>query len=171
MSDRMFETDRLIVRHFTSTDLDAFAALCADPQVMRYVGDGTTLSRAEVQGWIAVCQQKYANRGYGTSAVFEKRTGCFIGYCGVVRAPGNDFDELVYVYHVAAWGQGYATEVARAMIAYVFEYSSLDRMYATIHPENRASITVVEKLGFQFERQAFDDAGEPVAYYVIARTA
>ena len=169
MPDLLFETDRLSVRHFNVNDLDAFTTLCSDPQVMRYVGDGTLLSRAEVEHWIVVCQQKYVERGYGTSAVFEKGTGRFIGYCGVVRAPGNDFDELIYVYHVAAWGKGYATEAGRAMIDYVFQQSSLDQIYATIHPDNQASIKVVEKLGFQFDHQMIDEDGTPVAYYNVER--
>jgi len=165
----LFETARLFVRHFTAADLDDFATLCADAEVLRYVGDGTTLARAEVEAWIAICQQKYANRGYGTSAVFEKATGRFIGYCGVVRAPENDFDELIYVYHVDTWGKGYATEAGRAMLAYVFATSTLDRIYATIHAENAPSIHVAQKLGLHVEKQIIDADGDPVAYYVIDR--
>jgi [ribosomal protein S5]-alanine N-acetyltransferase len=169
MTRPILETERLFVRHFRPDDLDDFAALCADARVMRYVGDGTPLPRSEVERWIEVCQNRYADRGYGTSAVFEKATGHFVGYCGVVRAPGNDFDELIYVYHVAAWGRGYATECARQMIAYVFAHSSLDRIYATIDPENADSIGVAEKLGFRFDHQAAGGEGKPVHYYVIER--
>lgn len=167
----MFATERLLVRHFQPGDLDNFAALCADPQVMRFVGDGTTLPRSGVEQWIDICQTKYATRGYGTSAVFEKATGVFIGYCGVVRALGNDFDELIYVYHVAAWGKGYATEAGRAMLAYVFAHSTLDRIYATIHPDNAASIHVAQKLGFWYDRQEIDEDGTPTNFYVIERNA
>lgn len=167
----MFATERLLVRHFQPDDLDNFAALCADPHVMRFVGDGATLPRSGVEQWIDICQTKYATRGYGTSAVFEKATGVFIGYCGVVRASGNDFDELIYVYHVAAWGKGYATEAGRAMLAYVFAHSTLDRIYATIHPDNAASIHVAQKLGFRYDRQEIDEDGTPTNFYVIERNA
>lgn len=169
MSQPILETERLLVRRFGPDDLEPFAALCADPRVMRYVGDGRPLPRSEVERWIAVCQQKYADRGYGTSAVFEKSTGRFIGYCGVVRAPGNDFDELIYVYHVDTWGSGYATEAARAMIDHVFSCSRLDRIFATIHPDNTASVRVAVKLGLRFERRTIDDDGLPVDHYVIER--
>jgi RimJ/RimL family protein N-acetyltransferase len=169
MNEQLFETERLVARHFIPDDLDAFAALCADSTVLRYVGDGTTLSRAEVEQWIAICQQKYANRGYGTSAVLEKTTGRFIGYCGVVRAPENDFDEIIYVYHVDTWGKGYATEMGRAMLDYVFGVSMLDKIYATIHAENLPSIHVATKLGMHFEKQIIDEDGDPVVYYVIDR--
>ena len=165
----LFETERLAVRQFQPADLDAFAALCADPKVTRYVDDGTTLSRSEVAHWIEVCQEKYQQRGYGTSAVFEKATGDFIGYCGVVRAPGNDFDELIYVYHAHSWGKGYATEAGRAMLAYVFEKSTLDEIYATIYPDNGSSIKVADKLGMTFEKQERNADGTYTNHYVIGR--
>lgn len=165
----LFETKRLAVRQFQPADLDVFAALCADPQVMRYVDDGTTLPHSEVARWIEVCQEKYRQRGYGTSAVFEKATGDFIGYCGVVRAPGNDFDELIYVYHAHSWGKGYATEAGRAMLAYVFEKSTLDKIYATIYPNNEPSIKVAGKLGMTFEKQERDSDGTYISFYVAER--
>jgi RimJ/RimL family protein N-acetyltransferase len=143
----MFETDRLRARHFEEADLDDFAALCADIEVMRFVGDGTTLERGEVAHWIDVCQEKYAKRGYGTSAIFERATGAFVGYCGVVRAPDRDFDELIYVFHQKFWGNGYATEIGRAMLAYVFEISKLQSISATIDPDNQQSKLVAAKLG------------------------
>lgn len=143
----MFETDRLLARHFEKADLDDFAALCADADVMRFVGDGRALERAEVAHWIDVCQEKYAKRGYGTSAIFERSTGAFVGYCGVVRAPDRDFDELTYVFHQKFWGKGYATEIGRAMLTHVFEISSLHSISATIDPDNEDSKKVAAKLG------------------------
>ena len=161
-------TERLYVRQFEMTDLDVFAVLCADAVVLRYVGDGTPLARSEVANWIQICEQKYATRGYGTSAVFTRSDDRFIGYCGVVRAPNNDFDELVYVFHSAVWGQGFATEAAAAMLDYVFSISALADIYATIDPLNTASIGVVKKLGFEYDREEMDDLG-PVAFYRLSR--
>lgn len=167
----LFETERLTVRQFVTADLDAFAALCADADVMRFMGDGSTLTREEVAHWIDICQEKYAVRGYGTSAVFEKSSGAFIGFCGVVRAPDRDFDEIIYAYHRVSWGKGYATEAARAMLDYVFQRSTLDAIYATIDPANVNSIKIVEKLGFRFEREDIEADDTRVAYYVLQRPA
>lgn len=167
----ILETERLFIRHFVPSDLEAFAELCADPDVLRYVGDGTTLSREEVAHWVGVCQTKYATRGYGTSAVFERETGDFIGYCGVVRAPDNDFDELIYVFHKQAWGKGYAAEVGRAMLKYVFERFTLPKIYATIDAENLASQRVAERLGMYLEKEIVEEDGVKVLYYVIGREA
>ena len=104
-----------------------------DQRAMRFMGDGATLPRAEVERWIGVCQQRYADPGYGTSAVFEKNGGAFVGFCGVVRAAGNDFSEIIYAYRVESWGRGYATEAGRAMIEYVFGRSAL-----VVIPSDRA---------------------------------
>ncbi|MCQ2001038.1 GNAT family N-acetyltransferase [Arthrobacter zhaoxinii] len=161
----MFETDRLEARHFADEDLEDFAALCADPAVMRFVGDGTTLDRSEVAGWIQVCKEKYVKRGYGTSAVFERDSGEFVGYCGVIRAPGQDFDELIYVFHQRFWGKGYATEIGRAMLAYVFEVSRLEFVAATIDAGNEESKRVARKIGMA--ERPFPDDG--VSYWTIDR--
>ena len=161
----MFETGRLRVRHFVDNDLDDFAALCADPAVMRFVGDGTTLDRADVARWIRICQEKYATRGYGTSAVMERETGAFVGYCGVVRPPDQDFDELIYVLHRRSWGKGYATEVGRAMLAHVFDVSTLSSISATIDPHNEQSKRVAARIGM-VETPYSDDS---VSYWVIGR--
>lgn len=169
MAVSLFETERLSVRPFEPDDLDVFAALCAEPRVMRYVGDGQGLPRDRVAYWIEVCQQRYTQRGYGTSAVFVKDTGKFIGYCGVVRPVENDFDELIYVFNVAAWGKGYATEVGRRMLDYVFERSSLDRIYATIHPDNAPSIHAAQKMGFTFDRVERDEDGSPTEFHHVDR--
>lgn len=164
----LFETERLLVRHFAHDDLDVFASLCANPEVMRSMGDGNTLPRETVAHWIDVCHTKYATRGYGTSAVIEKASGEFLGYCGVIRAPDLDFDEVIYAFVPSAWGKGYATEVARAMIEYVFRVSTLDTIYATIAPENKPSQHVADKLGMRFERE-WDDEGDIALVYALTR--
>lgn len=169
MTAPLFETERLYVRHFQPDDLDEFAALCADPLVVHYMCDGNTLPRETVSHWIDVCQGKYRDRGYGTSAVFEKDGDQFVGYCGVVRAPENNFDELIYALNQSAWGKGYATEAGRAILDYVFERSSLDAIYATIHPENPNSVHVAEKLGLRFDRLENDSDGIPTRFFIIER--
>ena len=169
MTSPIYLTERLYVRQFQITDLDVFASLCADALVLRYVGDGRPLARREVAAWIRICEQKYTDRGYGTSAVFTRGDDRFIGYCGVVRAPNNNFDELVYVFHQKYWGQGFATEAAAPMLDHVFSLSKLEDIYATIDPQNAPSIRVAEKLGYEYDREETDELG-PVAFYRLSRS-
>jgi len=167
-----YETARLRVRHFTARDLDALAALCADTEAMRFMGDGDTLTREQCARWIEVSEGKYRDRGYGTSAVVEKETGAFVGFCGVVRPPEQDFDEIIYALARAHWGKGYATEAARAMLDYVFAVSELDAIYATIHPDNAVSGRVAVKIGMTFlEDRQFEGEDGVTKVYVIRRPA
>lgn len=164
-----FETERLIVRGFTTDDLDVFAELCADPIAMQYMGDGSTLDRETVQRWLDICQEKYAQRGYGTSAVIEKSSGKFIGFCGVIRAPENNFDEIIYAFTQLSWGHGYATEAAAAMLDYVFKLTDLNEIYATIHTQNAASQKMMAKLKMAYVKTETDEDGSAAEYYVLSR--
>lgn len=168
-TEPMFLTPRLLVRHFDPSDLEDFAALCADPVVMQYCGDGEILERDMVVRWIEVCQQRYRDRGYGTSAVFERDSGDFIGYCGVIRPDDQDFDEVVYVFHQAFWGKGYATEVAGPMISYVFDQSDLDEIWATIDLRNTTSVGVAQKLGMQLIKHVDEENDVRIGHFVKKR--
>ncbi|QPC82648.1 GNAT family N-acetyltransferase [Phototrophicus methaneseepsis] len=165
----MYETERLYARHLRPEDLDDLAALCADPIAMQYMDDGETLPRDMCAKWIDICQEKYAKRGYGTSAIIEKGSDAFVGFCGVVRPPENDFDEIIYALAQPYWGKGYATEIARGMLDYVFSISQLDKIYATIYSENTASLKVMDKLNMHFEKDELQDDGHITKYYVIER--
>ena len=87
------------------------------------------------------------------------------GYCGVVRAPDRDFDELTYVFHQKFWGKGYATEIGREMLAHVFRISALRSISATIDPGNRQSKQVAAKLGM-VETPCADNA---VSHWTVQR--
>jgi RimJ/RimL family protein N-acetyltransferase len=166
---QFFETERLRIRGFEFTDLDAFAELCADPIAMQYMGDGETLDRETVERWIGICHKKYAERGYGTSAIVEKDSGKFIGFCGVIRSPENDYDEIIYGFAQNSWGKGYATEAAAAMLDYVFGISELSEIYATIHAKNEASLKMMAKLKMEYEKTVMEEDGHGTAYYLIRR--
>ncbi len=164
-----FETERLLVRHLDPDDLDELATLCADPITMQYMGDGETLPREECARWIDICQAKYRDRGYGTSGVFERATRDFIGICGVIRAPDRNFDEIIYAYAPRYWGKGYATEVARSMLNYVFNLSSLTKIYATIHNENHISQRMMAKIGMVFVEDQHEADGNITKVYLIKK--
>lgn len=164
-----FETDRLQVRHFTLGDLDDLTAISSDAVAMQYMDDGEPLSREECEGWIKVCENKYKDRGYGTSAIIEKTSGKFVGFCGVIRTPDTDYDEIIYALNQPFWGKGYATEVAKAMLAYVFGISQLDEIYATIHADNLVSQKMMPKLGMTFVEDRPEDDGSITKVYVVHR--
>lgn len=166
----IFETERLLVRHLEPDDVDNLYAITGDAELMRYVGDSEPLSRELNVKWIEVSINNYATKGYGCSAVIDKRDGAFIGFCGLVRsefAEPPDDAELIYSLKKAYWGQGLATEVAGAMLAYGLGKCGLKRIIATIDPANSASIRVAEKIGFYYVRTEWDADGLPTHVYEL----
>lgn len=163
---KVLETPRLIVRHLTMEDLDIFAEICHDAEVVRFVGDGQPLTRQQVALWIMRSQNNYQNRGFGCFAVVHKESQQMIGYAGFAL-PDNAPLELVYGFDKSYWGQGLASEVAQALIEYGLNSINLAEILATVDPDNIASVRILEKLGFKFLRQSVDEHGLPTAFYLI----
>jgi RimJ/RimL family protein N-acetyltransferase len=164
------ETDRLRLRMFRQLDLDAYAAICADPDVMRYLADGRTLTRSEAWRQIALIIGHWQLRGFGLWAVEERATGELIGRIGFFQPEGWPGFELGWMLRRPSWGKGYATEGARRALAYAFTDMSRDHLISLIRPANRASIRVAERLGETLEGRT-DLFGHDVLVYGIARAA
>jgi RimJ/RimL family protein N-acetyltransferase len=147
------ETDRLRLRMFREEDLDAYAAICADPEVMRYLGDGRTLSRGEAWRQMALILGHWQLRGYGLWAVEERATGALVGRLGFFEPEGWPGFELGWMLRRASWGLGYATEGAGRALAHAFTEMGRQRLISLIRPDNHASIRVAERLGERLEGQ------------------
>ena len=143
------ETARLILRMFRPEDLDEFAALVADADVMRYVSHGAPVSREEADTALQSIILHWDNHGFGRWAVFDKETSKFAGYGGLRSLMGTP--EVVYHFARAYWGRGLATELARASLRFGFEEHNFDSIVAIAKPENAASIRVMEKAGLSYE--------------------
>ena len=160
------ETARLRLRMFRQEDLDDFAALFADPDVMRYVADGNPAGREEAQKALDSIIRHWRQHGFGRWVVEDKATRQFVGFGGLRSLFG--MPEVVYHFATAHWGKGFATEMARASIRYGFETHGFERIVAIAKPLNTASIHVMEKLGMRFEKHtSYYDL--EVAQYAIRR--
>jgi RimJ/RimL family protein N-acetyltransferase len=150
------ETERLLLRRFTSDDLDALVELDSDPDVMRYSNGGRPTSREETQTQVLPAFLKYYERfaGFGFWAAVEKSSGEFIGWFHLRPLPGQPEDEpeLGYRLRRSAWGRGYATEGSRALICYAFDELKVRRVFATTMTVNVASRRVMEKSGLRYVR-------------------
>ncbi len=146
------ETERLKLRKFAEADLDDYARMSADPEMMRYIGAGVVLKRPEAWRSLAMLLGHWQLRGYGMWAVEEKATGAFIGRLGLHFPEGWPGIEVGWLIDRSRWGQGLATEGGRAAMAFAFERLGLARLCSLIHPQNVASIRVAEKLGMSPER-------------------
>jgi RimJ/RimL family protein N-acetyltransferase len=144
----VIETERLLLRTWQPDDAAPFAALNADPQVTRYLNG--PMSRDDSDELIARIRAHWDEHGFGLYAAEVKETGTFIGFIGLA-IPSFLPDVLPTVevgWRLARehWGNGYATEGARASLRCGFEDLELRQIISIIHPENAASIRVAERL-------------------------
>jgi RimJ/RimL family protein N-acetyltransferase len=163
----LIETPRLIVRELDRGDLDRLAAIYADPDVMRFIGEGGPLGRERAAAAIERERANLAERGYGEGATILRETGELIGVCGLIVWPDIDGVpelEIAYLLDAPWWGMGFATEVASAIRDFALDELGRERLVSCIYPENAASIRVAEKIGMIYEKD-FDWAGHTLSLY------
>jgi len=147
-------TDRLLLRPFNRDDLEPFAAMVADPEVIQKATyDGTVMTRAQAWNWLCLMLGHWHMRGHGIWAVEEKSSGELIGRVGLQFLDWFEDVELVWMLARSVWGKGYASEGAAAAIAFGFEELALDRIAAVIHQDNQPSIRLAERLGMKMEKE------------------
>jgi RimJ/RimL family protein N-acetyltransferase len=150
------ETDRLVLRRFTTDDVDNLVSLDADPDVMRYVNGGIPTSREEIENEFLPAFLHYYQRyqEYGFWAAIEMSAGDFLGWFHFrPRDPAApDQVELGYRLCKSAWGKGYATEGSRALIRKGFTECGVQRVTAEAVAANLASRRVMEKAGLTLVR-------------------
>jgi ribosomal-protein-alanine N-acetyltransferase len=162
------ETDRLIMRQIVHDDLEALASMNADPDVMRYIGDGSPQSLEQTQVRINAIINHWDEHGFGLCAVLDRTTSDFAGFCGLMHLDDTSEIEVGYRFAKRFWGMGLATEAAKASLECGFEALGIDRIVAVVHPGNLASQRVVEKLGLVYIRDA-RFYNSDLRYYAITR--
>ena len=155
---------------FRQDDLDAYAAISADVEVMRYLGDGKPLKRPDTWRQIAMILGHWQLRGYGLFALEERATGALVGRAGFFEPEGWPGFELGWMLRRASWGQGYATEAARRLLRYAFTEMKRERVISLIRAPNAPSIRVAERLGERLDGRAVI-FGQEALVYGIDRTA
>jgi [ribosomal protein S5]-alanine N-acetyltransferase len=151
-------TARLRLRPFTSADADALFALHSNAHVLRYWDAPPWSERSRAERFIADCG-RIAEEGSGARLAMDRVDDqAFIGWCGLTRwNPDYRSASLGYCLDEAAWGHGYATEAARALLRWAFDTLDLNRVQAETDTRNVASARVLEKLGFVREGTLRED--------------
>jgi RimJ/RimL family protein N-acetyltransferase len=151
------ETERLVLRRFTTADADNLVELDSDPEVMRFINGGGPTPRDEIVSEVLPAFLDYYERyaGYGFWAALERATGQFVGWFHFRPAEGALPDEVELGYRLcrSAWGKGYATEGSRALIDKGFTEFGVQRVVASTMVVNVASRRVMEKAGLRFVRK------------------
>jgi RimJ/RimL family protein N-acetyltransferase len=165
------ETERLRLRPFRRSDIDAYAALYADPEVLRHLGAGTEpWDRGRASRHLAFVMGHWQLCGCGEWAVERREDGAFLGAVGFSAPEGWPGCELAWILARRFWGYGYATEAARAALCCGFLDWRKDRIISLIHPENQASIRVAERLGESLEGRIQHFGREMLCYGIDRET-
>jgi RimJ/RimL family protein N-acetyltransferase len=157
-------TDRLVLRAFRASDIDAWAEMEAKPEVRRYRGNNP---RSRTESWTAMERLlgQWALRGYGLFALELLADGRFAGFTGVLHPADWPEPELAYSLAPSAWGRGYATEAAGAARDWMFAQHQPRRLASFIMPGNAPSVRVAERLGAVREGD-LDLRGHPAQSWV-----
>ena len=140
-------TPRLRLRPFREADLDAYAAMCADDEVMRHIGAGEPVGTDVAWRQMALFLGVWALRGHGMWALEELAGKRLIGRVGYLDPPGWPGCELGWLLARDAWGHGYAFEAARAARDYGRDALGLTELISLIRPDNTRSIALAQRLG------------------------
>jgi RimJ/RimL family protein N-acetyltransferase len=174
----MIETERLRLREWRDADLAPFADLCADPVVREHFP--ATLTPEQSAEWAGRIRQHFARHGYGLWAVERGNRAPFIGYLGLsvvgFEAHFTPAVEIGWGFARTAWGRGYASEAARAVLRHGFERLGLAEVVSFSVPANTRSWGLMKGIGMQrnpledFDHPALPE-GHPLRRHVLYRLA
>ncbi len=163
----MLRTARLVLREHTEDDAEAVLRLGSDPVVNRYTGDPLIGSVEEARALLRNRSiADYAKYGYGRWACVLEATGELIGFAGLKYLEEMGEVDLGYRLLPGHWGGGLATEAGQACVAHGLEVLGLTRIIGLVHPDNVASVRVLEKCGLTFEA-LIDHRGQRLARYAL----
>lgn len=167
-------TSRLILRPPADADLDGFAAMNADPEVMRYIGAGRLRTREETGAGLRHVIDDWNRKGYGLFSVDSAESGEFLGW--VTLAEPLFLPQVLPAVEIgwrflrAHWGRGYATEAAQATMRFAFDDRGFERLVSIRHADNHASRRVMEKLGMRRQLETTVPAtGQAVVVHAVTR--
>jgi len=165
-------TPRLTLRAFADRDLDDLVAMDGDPRVMRTIGSGLPGRTRDECARALARMQAFAqdHPGLGLRHASRRDDGTFVGGCGLYPLPDSDDIEIAYRLPHAQWGQGYATEMAQAVLAHAFSALGLARVVGVTHLSNVASQRVLLRIGMREEGVA-EHYGIPMRCFAIERAA
>lgn len=167
--NHILDTERLFLREFKIDDAQLLIDLNSNINVTRYTGDGPVESVAKAKEILEKIIFPQYKHKMGRWAVHLKSTNEFIGWCGLKHIEELNEIDLGYRFFEKYWGKGYATEAAKAVLAYGFKTLKLQKVVGRATIENTNSIKVLEKLSLQFEKEDVED-GDKIYKYFLTNT-
>lgn len=160
----MVETPRLLLRLPEASDVHTMMEIHQDPDVIRYLGSGVPGDIAVAWRTVAMMIGHWHMRGYGPWIITRKADGEILGRAGLWHVEGGPGMEIGWMLRRSAWGQGIATEAARAALSWAWEHVETDHIIGVIHATNASSIRIAEKLGLRLELTETVNGAEVCTY-------
>ena len=170
----MITTERLILRKPRAEDAADLAVAYADPEVIRFMGDGSTATPEEVAEGIEQWLERWDSWGLSLFSLERREDGRVLGRAGFLLWDPETWEvggtevELWWLLAREHWGQGYATEAALALRDWAFDERGLTRLISLINHENVRSVRVAERIGERYERDV-EIRGKPGRLYSVER--
>jgi RimJ/RimL family protein N-acetyltransferase/ubiquinone/menaquinone biosynthesis C-methylase UbiE len=150
----ILQIDGFTMRPLQFADLEPLAAIWADPQVTQFLpSQGVPITGEQTEKSLQSFVEHWQQRGYGIWAIAENSSSQMIGYCGLRYLEELGEVEVLYGLSQSYWGRGIATQAVQAAVSFGFNIARLKKLIAMALPENLASRRVIEKAGFQYEKQ------------------
>ncbi len=166
------ETERLLLRRINDADLSILIDMLGNPRVMRWLFSGLHMDRDSARSFIER-EFTFGDESIGLGALCEKTPERCIGFAGIL--PCNYLDMEDFEFGVAlqedSWNKGYAREIGEAQIRHGFQKLRVDRLLALAHPQNTASLKVLEKMGMRLVKEILTEQRGPRRVYVLERSA
>jgi RimJ/RimL family protein N-acetyltransferase len=162
----IIHTSRLVLEPMALSDLDWFSEMRSDPDVMKYIGANGPLTREQSKEKLDRYLACWAERGMGMFGVRERGRTSPVGWGGLQPLAETGEIEVGYAFAKPAWGRGFATETATAVVRWGFEELGLERIVAVAYADNTASRRVMDKLGMRFEGMRYLYSTDSVYYSV-----
>jgi RimJ/RimL family protein N-acetyltransferase len=166
----LIATERLSLRELRQEDAPFVLALANEPSFIQFIGDRGLRTIADAERYIdSGPWTQYAAHGFGLWLVSLRDSGEPIGICGLLTRAALPDPDIGFAFRQAFWSKGYAFEAASAVAAAARDTFKVPRLLAIVSPANAASIRLLEKLGFSYERMTrMSPTAAEVALYAIA---
>lgn len=166
----VLETERLTLRHASLDDAPFILRLLNEPSFLQYIGDRGVRSLDDACDYIARrLIGSYEQHGFGLWVVAQRDTREPLGICGLVKRDTLPDPDIGFAFLPEHWRSGIGFESATGVKRYAFDELALPRLFAIVNPDNAASIRLLEKLGFAFERTSEPADGKVVRVYSLER--
>ena len=170
MNDQVAVTDRLRITRLTAEDAGFILRLLNEPAFIRFIGDRKICTERDAATYLSNGPiDSYQNNGFGLYKVSSNQTHQSLGMCGLVKRNELELPDIGFAFFQEKWGNGYAYESSVAVLRHAAVELKLDRVAAIVNADNSASLRLLHKLGFTFEKMVrMTGESEDICQYAIA---